>query len=85
MLIPVCKQLIESQFKMQFVSNMLTDEVAAQAVIDYDAVTIILEALASEDYKLGLEASFNLVLLNDDKVKSLFLMQGGLHWLLIGL
>jgi hypothetical protein len=24
-------------------------------------------------------------LLNDDKVKSLFLMQGGLHWLLIGL
>jgi hypothetical protein len=41
MLIPVCKQLIESQFKMQFVSNMLTDEVAAQAVIDHDAVTII--------------------------------------------
>jgi hypothetical protein len=66
---------------------MLTDEVSAQSILNQDTIFAIFTSLQSEHQptvRAALEASLNLTLLNEDKLKSimLFVEVGGLPWLM---
>lgn len=58
-------------YPTRFISNMLTDQVAALSILEHDPIFAIFTSLQSENQptvSAALEASLNLTLLNEEKV-----------------